>query len=248
MDDNVVSYLTLRGLAKSRKKYVNGTPLKDYYRGTFMSDDAQILQQLGWEAPHGRVKPFMNSAIVNTLTRRDGDQMGHWVAFITQYNSGRFRLSFFDSMGYNPTKYKNMGKIVSGFQSKCRQYGIKCEIDILNKTIQPRWSQACGVYACKAVLAMWEKHTLRLREIFKHFASLTDGTSKLRKNDNKIMDYLLKVWSYCHDVKDTKFKQPLSRLLSQIRPPKFCPMKDFGMTRQCFGKNKCKCCEPHRIL
>ena len=46
MDDNVVSFLTLKALSMSRKKHVNGTTINDYYRGTYMSDDPQIKKQL----------------------------------------------------------------------------------------------------------------------------------------------------------------------------------------------------------
>ena len=46
MDDNVVSFLTLKALSMSRKKHVNGTKINDYYRGTYMSDDPQIKTQL----------------------------------------------------------------------------------------------------------------------------------------------------------------------------------------------------------
>ena len=266
MDDNVVSFLTLKALSMSRKKHVNGTKINDYYRGTYMSDDPQIKKQLatfgggpnfdsGRKVTHrsavaaavagGGWGAFMNSVIVNTLARADRpDLMGHWIAIITQYNSSKnnFRLSFFDSMGGNrdPTRYKHIGSTVNEILTKCRRYGIKYEVDILNKTIQPQWSQACGIYACKAVLYLWERNTLRLRQLFKHFASLTDGTNSLRRNDDFVMGYLKKIWPYCHNVDDTNLKQPLSQLMTQIRPPQFCPQKDFGMTRQC-NINKCEC-------
>ena len=46
MDDNVVSFLTLKALSMSRKKHVNSTTISDYYRGIYMSDDPQIKKQL----------------------------------------------------------------------------------------------------------------------------------------------------------------------------------------------------------
>ena len=199
----------------------------------------------GGVAAGGGMGAFMNSVIVNTLARSDSpDLMGHWIAIISQYNSNKnkFRLSFFDSMGGNrdPTRYKHVGSTVKEILTKCRRYGIKYEVDILNKTIQPQWSQACGIYACTAVLYLWERNTLRLRQLFKHFAPLTDGANSLRRNDDFVMGYLKKIWPYCHNVDDTNLKQPLSQLMTQIRPPQFCPQKDFGMTRQC-NMNKCEC-------
>ena len=153
MDDNIVSFLTLKALSMSRKKHVNGTKINDYYRGTYMSDDPQIKTQLttfggggGGDgggrkltgsavAAGGGMGAFMNSVIVNTLARSDSpDLMGHWIAIISQYNSNKnkFHLSFFDSMGGNrdPTRYKHFGSIVKEFLTKCRRYGIKYEVDI----------------------------------------------------------------------------------------------------------------------
>ena len=251
MDDNSVNYLVQLILSRSHKKCVNNTRKKDYYRGTFTSDDLVGNSHLKFNiASTSKSRNFLFCFVVNTLTHEAVymGQVEHWLAIAIRYNKCKNTLFviFFYSFAKPYSDYKHVKCYMERVKSTCALHHVKFKCDSLTVAMQDAFSKLCGVYVCRAVAQVWESTKTNQYQIcgdgvkLKHMFS-TFGRNR-KDNDLKMIRYLHKEWTsdHCHNTPFPWKVLPIEKLINAPAPPAFCPKKTLDLPKCRMGKCKCR--------